>query len=158
MYRDGDGVAKDEQEALKWLEVASRNPDEGGAATSELGECYEYGLFGLKKDSSKAFELYYQSSQKNKCPGKFNRGRCHLYGIGTTVDIPRAIEWLSKAAEKEDGDDYKYDLLAMALLGKLYSEGTLVGKDEAKAAEWQSKLDEMKKKRQEEIPGFVSPV
>lgn len=158
MYRDGDGVDKDEQEALKWLEVASRNPDEGGVATSELGECYEYGLFGLKKDPSKAFELYYRSSQKNKCPGKFNRGRCHLYGIGTAVDVPRAIEWLSKAAEKEDGDDYKYDLLAMALLVKLYSEGTLVEKDDAKAAEWQSKLDEMKKKRQEEIRGFVSPV
>jgi TPR repeat protein len=158
MYRDGDGVSKNEQEALKWLEVAARNPDEGGVASSELGECYEYGLLGLNKDPSKAFELYYQSSQKNKCPGRFNRGRCHLYGIGTTVDIPRAIEWLSKAAEEEDGDDYKYDLLAMALLGKLYSEGILVEKDDAKAKAWQSKLDEMKKKRQEEIPGFVSPV
>ena len=74
------------------------------------------------------------------------------------MDIPRAIEWLSKAAEKEDGDDYKYDLLAMALLVKLYSEGTLVEKDDVKAAAWQAKLDEMKKKRQEEIHGFVSPV
>lgn len=158
MYRDGDGVAKNEQQALKWLEVASRNPDECGVAASELGECYEYGLLGLKKDSSKAFELYYRASQKNKCPGKFNRGRCHLYGIGTAVDVPRAIEWLSKAAEKEDSDDHKYDLLAMALLEKLYSEGTLVEKDDAKVQMWQAKLDEVKKQRQEEIPGFVSPV
>ena len=74
------------------------------------------------------------------------------------MDVPRAIEWLSKAAVREDSDDHKYDLLAMASLVKLYSEGTIVEKDDAKAAEWQTKLDEMKKKRQEEIPGFVSPV
>jgi len=158
MYRDGDGVTQDVGEALKWLEVAVRNPEEGGVASSELGECYEYGLLGLGKDESKAFKLYYKSSQRSKCPGKYNRGRCHLYGIGTPVDVPRAIEWLSKAAEKDDDDDYKYDLMAMKLLVDIYTEGKVVKKDDAKAQEWQSKLDELRQKRQAEIPGFVSPV
>ncbi len=158
MYRDGDGVRRNEAEALRWLEISARNPEEQGLAISELGECHEHGLLGLKKDVSKAFKLYYQASQRSKCPGKFNRGRCHLYGIGTPVDVPRAIEWLTKAADKEDGDDYKYDLLAMALLVKLYSEGKLVEKNETKAAEWQGKLDELKAKRLKEIPGYVSPV
>ena len=158
MYRDGDGVTQNKVEALKWLEVAARNPDEQGGASSELGECYEYGLLGLTRDERMAFALYYKSSQKIKCPGKYNRGRCHLYGIGTPVDIPKAIEWLTKAAEKEDIDDYKYDLLAMKLLVDLYTEGKAVEKDEAKAQEWQAKLDELKKKRTEEIPGYVSPV
>lgn len=157
MYRDGDGVTQDEGEALKWLEIAARNPEEGGVALSELGECYEYGLLGLEKDEGKAFKLYYKSSQRSKCPGKYNRGRCHLYGIGTPVDVLRAIEWLSKAAEKEDVDDQKYDLLAMKLLVDLYSGGKVIEKDDAKAQEWQAKLDELKKKRQDEIPGFVSP-
>ncbi|MBQ9503251.1 MAG: sel1 repeat family protein, partial [Lentisphaeria bacterium] len=158
MYRDGDGVTQNHVEALKWLEVVTRNPDEQGVASSELGECYEYGLLGLTRDERKAFALYYKSSQKSKCPGKYNRGRCHLYGIGTPVDIPRAIEWLTKAAEKEDSDDHKYDLLAMKLLIDLYTEGRVVEKDDAKAREWQTKLDELKKKRTEEIPGYVSPV
>ena len=158
MYRDGEGVEKNEKEALKWLEIAARNPDETGCESSELGECHEFGLFGLEKDEKIAFEWYRRSSLKAKCPGWYNRGRCHLYGIGTIVDIPRAIEWLAKAAEKEDGDDYKYDLLAMKLLVDLYTEGKVVEKDDAKAQEWQTKLDELKKKRQDEIPGFVSPV
>lgn len=158
MYRDGDGVARNEKEALRWLEIACRDPEEDGVASSERGECYEYGLLGSARDAEKAFELYRGSSQKNACPGMFNRGRCHLCGIGTPADIPKAIEWLTKAAEKEDDDDYKYDLLAMKLLADLYAEGKAVKKDEAQAREWQAKLDELKKKRIEEIPGYVSPV
>ena len=158
MYRDGDGVAQNDGEALKWLEVAARNPEEGGVASSELGECYEYGLLGLEKDEDKAFELYYKSSQKTKCQGRYNRGRCHLHGIGTPVDIPRALEWLSKAAEAEDTDDGKYDLLAMKQLATLYREGKVVEKDDAKAQEWQAKFDELDKKRKEGLPGYVTPV
>ena len=158
MYRDGDGVAQNDAEALRWLELAAENPEEPGVATSELGECYERGLLGVKMNVSRAFGLYYHASQKSNSQGMFNRGRCYLHGIGTEVDVPRGVEWLSKAAETEDADDYKYDLLAMALLVKLYSEGKLVEKDDAKAAEWQSRLDETKKMRQSEIPRFVSPV
>ena len=159
MYRDGDGVARNEAEALRWLEAAYRNPDgEGGLASSELGECYEKGLLGRDVDVVKAFGLYYESSQRSKCPGKYNRGRCHLYGIGTDVDVGRAVEWLTKAAEKEDGDDHRYDLLAMDLLARMYGEGIGVGKDEAKSRSWTEKRDELKAKRQKEIRGFVSPV
>ena len=46
----------------------------------------------------------------------------------------------------------------MKLLIDLYTEGKVVEKDEAKAQEWQARLDELKKKRTEEIPGYVSPV
>lgn len=88
----------------------------------------------------------------------FNRGRCYLYGIGTGVDASRAVEWLTKASNKEDGDDYKYDLLAMDLLARMYGEGIGVEKDEAKSKEWTEKLNELKEKRQKEIRGFVSPV
>ena len=158
MYRDGDGVAHNDAEALRWLEMAARNPEEPGVATSELGECYEYGLLGVKPNASRAFGFYYHASQKSSSPGMFNRGRCYLHGIGTEVDLPRAVEWLAKAADTEDGDDYRYDLLAMDLLVKLYSEGKLVERDDEKAAAWRTRLDETKKRRQEEIPGFVSPV
>ena len=64
---------------------------------------------------------------------------------------------ITKAAEKED-DDLFYDEHAMALLVTMFRNGEGVEKDEAKAREWQTKLDELKKKRTEEIPGYVSPV
>ena len=87
----------------------------------------------------------------------FNRGRCHLRGIGTGVDVAKALEWLTTAAEDVDNDLF-YDEHAMALLAMMFQNGEGVEKDEAKAQEWQAKLDELKKKRTEEIPGYVSPV
>jgi len=157
MYRDGDGVVRNEKEALRWLELAAYDPEETGCESSELGECYENGLLGLTPDAKKAFDLYCEASQKAKCPGKYNRGRCLLFGIGTPADVKSAVEWLTEAAENEDADDHKYDLLAMKLLVDLYTEGKAVKKDDAKAQLWQSRLDELKKKRTTEIPGFVAP-
>ena len=72
--------------------------------------------------------------------------------------MPRAIDWLTKAAEAGDFDDFKYDLLAMNLLVRIYTDGSLLEKDELKAQEWQRKLDELKSKRIKEIPGYVSPI
>jgi len=160
MYRDGDGVAKDIQKALKWLKRSAEG-SEGTAGSSEamawLGEGYEYGQWGVEKNLISAFKWYYKASQRWNTHGMFNRGRCHLRGIGTGVDVTKALEWLTKAADEED-DDLFYDEHAMALLVTMFRNGEGVEKDEAKAQEWQTKLNELKKKRIEEIPGYVSPV
>ena len=46
----------------------------------------------------------------------------------------------------------------MILPVDLYTEGKAMEKNKVKAQARQAKLDELKKKRKEEIPGYVSPV
>ena len=146
MYRDGSGVEQDLNEAIAWLERASDITQEQCApvAVSELGECYEYGLYGIGKDEEKAFMYYSHPVAQRTCLGKYNLGRCYLRGIGTAQNIPQGLKYLTEAAQKEDTSDHIYQERAMELLAEIYRSGEAGTVDEAKAGEWLQKADQLK--------------
>lgn len=55
-YENGNGVAKDEKQALKWY----RKSAEGGysVAACYLARVYEYGFLGVKRDLREALKYY----------------------------------------------------------------------------------------------------
>ena len=71
-YKNGIGVEKNYEEAIKWLSVASNygNP----LAQWCLGILYEYGS-GVEKDEDKAFQLYTSSAQQGVPEGQYYLGQ-----------------------------------------------------------------------------------
>lgn len=70
-YKEGIGVVKNYEEAVKWLTIASEygNPH----AQWRLGFLYEYGE-GVEKDEDRALQLYMSSAQQNVPEGQYYVG------------------------------------------------------------------------------------
>lgn len=62
MYSQGQGIAKDDREAFKWLSKAAEQ--QYAPAQLELGVLYSQGR-GIKEDLRKAFELFFLRPSNN---------------------------------------------------------------------------------------------
>ena len=119
MYQNGRGVIKDLDQALRWYELAA-----GGyylkAYTNLTAICYE------KKDYERMIswtERYLALGE----PKAFFRMGCYLIeGTGVVKDINKGIEYLNKAAEKDEP-------MAHNELSRLYAAGEGVECDEQKS-------------------------
>jgi TPR repeat protein len=92
-----------------------------------LGFYYEHGdsNLGYPKKPEKALELYLLAAEKGSVMGEFNVGVMFHKGIGTKVDLEKAIDYYTRAAKKQDKD-------AIKELGHLYRKL----KDYTKALEY----------------------
>ena len=125
-YHRGDGVVKDEAEAVKWWRKAA---DQGHArAQAKLGEMYETGL-GVEKDESEAVEFYRKAADMGDAEAQRKLGWCYLNGNGVAKDESEAVAWFYEAAKKGDAKAHRY-------LGYCYFNGNGVAKDESEAVDW----------------------
>ncbi len=98
-YRDGKGVAKDDTESMKW---AHRAADSGNADAMELvGFVYLRGAV-VKRNPDIAFG-YFKAAANDSAQAAFHLGQCYFGAQGTEQDIPKALEWWKKAAERGHG-------------------------------------------------------
>ncbi len=98
-YRDGKGVAKDDAEAMKW---AHRAADAGNADAQDfVGFAYLRGAV-VKRNPTVAFG-YFKAAAEKSAAAAFNLGQCYFGAQGTEQDIPKALEWWKKAAERGHG-------------------------------------------------------
>lgn len=97
----------------------------------ELAVKYESGR-GVKKDFSKALELYRSAAASGYTPAQSTLGYMYLYGEGVPQDLEQALEWNQKAVDA--GDPY-----GQLNLGVMYDEGTGVSQDKEKANIWYRK-------------------
>lgn len=98
-YRDGTGVNKDDAEAMMW---AHRAADAGNAdAMDFIGFAYLRGAV-IKRNPAIAF-AYFKTAAKESAQAAFNLGQCYFGAQGTEQDIPKALEWWKKAAERGNG-------------------------------------------------------
>lgn len=98
-YRDGKGVARDDVESLRW---AHRAADGGNAdAMDFVGFAYLRGSI-IPRNPEIAFG-YFQAAAGESAQAAFNLGQCYFGAQGTTQDIPKALEWWKKAAERGHG-------------------------------------------------------
>ncbi|KAG0251440.1 hypothetical protein DFQ27_008760 [Actinomortierella ambigua] len=81
---------------------------------------YAHGL-GVKQDYAEAMILLRKSVEQGSTCGQHILGEMYEYGRGVDRDIPQAIEWYSKAAEKGDEDARK----RMEKLGTFITASTL---------------------------------
>ncbi|NBR86948.1 MAG: hypothetical protein EB141_05260 [Verrucomicrobia bacterium] len=98
-YRDGKGVAKNDAESMKW---AHRAADVGNAdALDFVGFTYLRGAV-VKRNPAVAFG-YFKAAANDSAQAAFNLGQCYFGAQGTEQDIPKALEWWKKAAERGHG-------------------------------------------------------
>ncbi len=125
-YRDGQGIAKDEEEAAIWFRKAA---DQNLAiAQYNLAVCYDNGQ-GVAKDSLKAVKLYRKAADQNLAYAQCNLGAHYEHGLGVAEDHVEAVKLYREGAEQ----NYP---LAQYNLGACYASGQGVAQDVLEAVKW----------------------
>jgi len=112
-----------EQEALNIVKrLATSGPGGSRFPLAEaqllLGEFLGKGVYGLKVNHFKSFQLYLQASKQNNTEAVFRAAICYELGIGTKQDNQRAIQFYRKASSM--GHNLAMHKLSLTLLyGKL---------------------------------------
>ncbi len=114
MYSKGQGVLRNDAEALRWLR---RSADQGNAkGEEELGYVYSHGL-GIQQDYGMAFFWYRLAANQGFPKAENNLGLLYLEGTGTQKDYNEAVKWLGKAGSQGFAPA-KYNLGRMYTLGE----------------------------------------
>ena len=98
-YRNGEGVAKDYKEAVKWYTQVA---DKDSAAAFWIGMIYDEGGYGVTKDDGEATQWFMKGADMGDRDCQFMLGLNYEYGIGVSEDLEKAISWYQKAAAQGD--------------------------------------------------------
>jgi TPR repeat protein len=131
-YVKGEGVTKDQVEAVKWFRKAAEQNFARGQY--DLGVCF-YAGEGVAKDQVEAVKWYRKAAEQNYAKAQYNLGVCYYNGEGVAKDQVEAVKWYRKAAEQNDAD-------AQRELGVCYQKGAGVEQDHAEAVKWYRKAAE----------------
>jgi tellurite resistance protein len=124
-YQNGNGVPKDQAEAVQWYLKAA---EQGYAiAQSNLGWCYDTGS-GVDADETEAVKWHRKAAEQGDDTGQFNLGIHYEWGSGVAEDKAEAVKWYRKAAEQ----GYKK---AREAVSRLADELAQAQKDKAEKAE-----------------------
>jgi TPR repeat protein len=123
---DGDGVAKNEKEAVKWYRTAA---DQGYArAQNNLGVIYDQGI-GVPQDQAEAAVWYRKAAEQGYAMAQNNLGLMLSNGIGVKKNPVDAASWYQKAADQEFAQ-------AQYNLGHAFAIGSGVKKNRSQAEVW----------------------
>jgi len=125
-YAVGQGVAKDEIEAVKWYRKAADQNLAG--AQFNLASCYDRGQ-GVAKDMTEAVKWYRKAADQNLALAQFNLGSCYMHGEGVALNEMEAVKWYRKAAEQNCAD-------AQYNLGRCYLRAQGVAQDNVEGYKW----------------------
>ena len=103
MYAHGHGMPVDGEKAVKWYTLASANG--GYLAMGNLAYLYLTGIFVGKANPEKAVQLYekvVKMEPQAECY-MYDLGTCYENGMGTAVDMERAIALYREAARLGSG-------------------------------------------------------
>jgi TPR repeat protein len=94
----GDGLKKNEKEAVTWLQKAADQFHPG--AMNAMGTLSEEGV-GTDKDPKKAFEWYQKAAKYGFPLAQQNLAECYDTGKGVDKDPKEALKWLLTAARQD---------------------------------------------------------
>ena len=88
--------AENDEETLEMVKkrVDARDPE----AIYYLGDLHFRGIYGLKKDLSRALELWTEAADLGSTAALFKMGGCHMEGEGLAKDEAKAVEYWKVAA------------------------------------------------------------
>jgi len=133
-YYNGEGVAKDDAEAVKWYCKAA---EQGNAAAQyNLGVCYASSI-GVPKDVAEAVKWFRKAVDQENAAAQYSLGWCYDHGEGVPKDDAEAMKWYRKAADQENA-------AAQFALGQCYLNGVGVLQDKVEAMKWYRKAAEQR--------------
>lgn len=94
----GEGVKKNEIEAVEWLQKAADQFHP--AAMNAMGLLAGEGV-GMPKDSKKAFEWFQKAAKYGFAMAQQNLADCYENGKGVEKDPKESLKWLQTAARQE---------------------------------------------------------
>ncbi len=140
-YDKGEGVTKDESEAVNWYRKAAIQGDIPGQLN--LGLMYERGT-GVPQNYSLAFDWFRKAAIQGSAQAQDSVGYFYSKGMGVERDDLQAVTWFRKAAQQGmAGAQYN--------LGTMYEHGQGVPENRSQALAWYRKaakqgFEEAKKK------------
>jgi TPR repeat protein len=129
IYLTGDGVRKDDVEAVKWLRKAA--DQDNPTAERYLAEMYFKGR-GVPADNAEAVKWLRFAAEQGDAESQHNLAVMYIQALGIPKNLKEAAKWMYKSAEQ--------GLAAGQLgLGVLYENGEGVPEDPAEAVVWYRK-------------------
>jgi len=125
-FMNGQGVAKNEAEGLKWLRKAAEQGDLN--ALHDMGVAYFNGL-GVPVNKEEGVKWYRKAAERGNENAQYDLGICLSHGFGTAKNDEHALFWFMQAAERGRAD-------AMYNVGICYGNGYGVKKDVNEAMKW----------------------
>ncbi len=122
---DGNGVEKDESEALRWFSEAAQQGHV--MAMNMVGRCCEHG-WGTQSDPSLAAQWYGAAAQRGLDWAMYNLATLHCLGKDVVIDRERAFALFSDAAALGHAK-------SVTMLGGFHEDGWVVDRDMTRAAE-----------------------
>ena len=119
MLRDGDGLAKDEHEAIKWFELSAKAGNPTGKVC--LADALLTGKV-VEKDEKLAFQLFNEAAEQGSKTGMWCYANCLHRGIGCERNDIQALRVFWQLASFNDRD-------AMYQVGKMMLNGIMVPQD-----------------------------
>jgi TPR repeat protein len=101
MYRNGNGVAKDDRAAYTWIRKAADQGDARGQAA--LAAVMQAGR-GTPRDEAGAVMWLQKSANQGFSVAQVALASAYLNGRGTPKDEAKGLFWLRKAADQGDSD------------------------------------------------------
>ena len=154
-YYGRNGLRQNYAEAVKWYRnIVQKKSYAEGFGFCELGFCYEFGK-GVEPDLEEAEKWYthpdfrgayypwyigflqnrtriremIRQAQDGDTETAYRLGSMFADGINIKLDMPEALKWFRRAAEKDHpGAQYR--------IGRCYAEGDGVAKDPVEAVRW----------------------
>lgn len=129
MYANGQGIAKDDAQAVTWYRKAA---EQGlPSAQTFLGIMYLNGQ-GIGQDFAQAVAWFRKAAERGDAAGQFNLGAMYVTGRGAAVNENQAGIWFRKAADQGFA-------AAQFSLGVMYENGNGVARDVKTAVNWYRK-------------------
>jgi Sel1 repeat len=131
--RSGEGVSRDDLEALKWIrKAAAQNPAD---AQFFLGVAYERGDAGVPRDYVEAVKWYRQAAEQGSTKAPLYLAIRYESGEGAPRDYEEAYMWFSlAAAHGEQEAANKLDLIESRLTPEQRAEA------QKKPREWKPQM------------------
>jgi TPR repeat protein len=125
----GDGVSKDDAQALSWFRKAADQQDP--VAERYIAEMYFKGR-NVPADNMEAAKWLRMSAEQGDAQSQYNLAVLYSQGLGVPRNAKLAADWMQKSAEQ--------NLAAGELgLGVLYENGQGIPQDDIGAAKWYQK-------------------
>ncbi len=129
IYLTGDGVARDDVEAVKWLRKAA--DQDSPLAERYLAEMYFNGR-GVPADMTEAAKYLRMAAEQDDAESEHNLAVLYTQGEGVPRNLKDAANWMRKAADQSFAAGQQG-------MGALYENGEGVPEDPVEAAKWYQK-------------------